>query len=166
MHLNACRLLIFILQWLLIGLSTPSPTNTTNLILAISPANLAADECPTPPTEFLPYSPPPGYVPGPGCPPASSGTQPSENNPPAGFYGGSGSSSGSSAQSSSGASSLRGRNLITRILSGLSPGRRAKVGLGPYGDGGLESMVMNRVVVTRIMVVHLLEKLRGMSRVK
>ncbi|KAL6721160.1 hypothetical protein ACLMJK_000262 [Lecanora helva] len=103
-------------------LTASAPTNTTSAtdkqVLAISPVNLAADQCPTPPTEFLPYPPPQGYSPGPGCAPASQGTQPSENNPPPGFYGGSGSGSGSgsSYQATSPASSMRDRNLLTRVL--------------------------------------------------
>ena len=110
-------------------LTTSAPTNVTSAttnILAVSPIRLAADECPTPPTEFLPYPPPQGYAPAPGCPPASSGTQPSEANPPAGFYGGSGSGSGSNSQSSSSALSLRRTNPIARIWGLLLPHRKRK----------------------------------------
>lgn len=110
-------------------LTTSAPVNVTSPatnILAVSPVRLAADECPTPPTEFLPYPPPQGYVPGSGCPPASSGTQPSEGNPPAGFYGGSGSGSGSSSQSTSSALSLRRTNPVARILGRLLPHRKAR----------------------------------------
>jgi len=114
-------------------LTTSAPANVTSSttnIFAVSPIRLAADECPTPPTEFLPYPPPQGYVPGPGCQSASSGTQPSEGNPPAGFYGdsgsGSGSGSGSSSQSTSSALSLRGMNPIARILGRLVPHRKGQ----------------------------------------
>lgn len=100
-------------------LTSSAPTNQTSptkdILLAISPANIVADTCPTPPTEFLPYSPPPGYVPAPGCPPASQGTQPSEGNPPAGYYGGSGTGSGSSTQYTSSAVDLRGMNPIAKL---------------------------------------------------
>ncbi|KAK0517115.1 hypothetical protein JMJ35_000270 [Cladonia borealis] len=82
-------IIIAILSSLLLLLPTlttcapaPASTNITDptksIILSLSPTNphLEADTCPTPPTEFLPYPPPPGYTPGPGCPPASEGTQP------------------------------------------------------------------------------------------
>lgn len=136
MQLSARQFLLFALPWLIIELAISAPTNTTNLILAISPVDLAADECPTPPTEFLPYSPPSGYQPGPGCPPASSGTQPSENNPPAGFYGGSGSGSGSSTQSSSSASSLRCNNPLAKVFGGLFPSRKVKIPVIRHFKGG------------------------------
>lgn len=71
---------------------------------------IIADTCPTPPTEFLPYAPPPGYVPAPGCPPASQGTQPSEDNPPAGFYGGSSSGGGSAASVEVSGAGVAGRS--------------------------------------------------------
>ena len=94
--------------------TNPNQTRTSNplpalahLPISILPHVLAADTCPTPPTEFLPYAPPPGYTPAPGCPPASDGTQPSEGNPPAGFYGGS--ESGSSGSTSSAETSQAGR---------------------------------------------------------
>jgi len=143
MQLSARQVLVLALPWLLLELATSTPTNITNLILAISPTDLAADKCPTPPTEFLPYPPPPGYQPGPGCPPASSGTQPSENNPPAGFYGGSGSGSGSgsSTQSLSPANSLRGRNPFARMLAGFSSGRKVRAGVGSRFCGGAFEMV-------------------------
>lgn len=87
-----------------------------DLPTSILPHEIAADTCPTPPTEFLPYAPPPGYTPAPGCPPASQGTQPSEGDAPAGFYGGSGSGSGSSGSTSSAetseAGNLRGRGVV------------------------------------------------------
>lgn len=123
-------------------LTTSAPTNVTSAatnILAVSPIRLAADVCPTPPTEFLPYPPPQGYVPGPGCPPANSGTQPSEGNPPAGFYGGSGSGSGSTTQSTSSAFSLRRTNPITRILGLFLPrrDRRRAVSLHIAAAGGI-----------------------------
>lgn len=123
MQFSARQFLIFALPWLILELATSAPTNTTNLILAVSPVDLVADECPTPPTEFLPYPPPAGYQPGPGCPPASSGTQPSENNPPAGFYGGTGSGSGSTTQTSSTASGLRSNNPFAKVLGGFLPSR-------------------------------------------
>jgi len=120
-------------------LTTSAPTNITSAttnILAVSPIRLAADVCPTPPTEFLPYPPPQGYVPGPGCPPASSGTQPSEGNPPAGFYGGSGSGSGSTTQSTSSALSLRRTNPISRILGLLLPRRERRRAMSRHLAGG------------------------------
>lgn len=120
-------------------LTTSAPTNITSAttnILAVSPIRLAADVCPTPPMEFLPYPPPQGYVPGPGCPPASSGTQPSEGNPPAGFYGGSGSGSGSTSQSTSSALSLRGTNPISRFLGLLLPRRERRRAMSRHLAGG------------------------------
>lgn len=125
-------------------LTTSAPTNETSAatkILAVSPIRLAADQCPTPPTEFLPYPPPQGYVPGPGCPPASSGTQPSEGNPPAGFYGGSGSGSGSYSQSTSSALGLKGINPIARIMSLLLPHRTRKKAMTPHSAGSAVSVV-------------------------
>ncbi|KAF6241227.1 hypothetical protein HO173_001022 [Letharia columbiana] len=103
----------------LLTTSIPAPnTNQTSKIhppalahlpTSILPHALEADTCPTPPTEFLPYAPPPGYTPAPGCPLASEGTQPSENDPPAGVYGGSGSGSGSSGSTASAETSQAGR---------------------------------------------------------
>lgn len=100
--------------------TNPHPAAPADLPTSILPHPLIADTCPTPPTEFLPYAPPPGYTPAPGCPPASEGTQPSENDPPAGFYGGSGSgSSGSSGSTSSAEVSRAGRvtamNAVARL---------------------------------------------------
>lgn len=105
---------------------TPTDDPTKSLLQSISPVHLINDECPTPPTQFLPYPPPPGYVPGPGCPPASSGTQPSEFNPPPGVYGGSGSGSGSgsSTETSSPGSSLREWNPFAKVLAGFLPRRK------------------------------------------
>lgn len=117
-----------ILFTITLPLTTPIPTTNTNrtrtthpaalsnLPTSILPHELAADTCPTPPTEFLPYAPPPGYTPAPGCSPA--GTQPSEGNPPAGVYGGSGSgSSGSTSYAeASGVGTLRIRGLIGRVM--------------------------------------------------
>lgn len=73
----------------------------------------SAQTCPTPPTQFLPYAPPPGYTPAPGCPPAN--TQPSESNPPAGVY-------GSSSGSGSGASGS-----TETVYSSMASGRRGGV---------------------------------------
>lgn len=121
-------------------LTSSAPTNrtspTTNPILAVSPIDLAADQCPTPPTEFLPYSPPPGYSPSPGCAPASQGTQPSQGNPPAGYYGGSGSDSGSgsSSQTTSSARSLKGMNPIAKILGCFLPSRKTRRGVIPQSE--------------------------------
>lgn len=102
-------------------LVSSAPANVTSAntypLHAVSPIALAAEQCPTPPTQFLPYPPPPGYVPNAGCPPASSGTQPSEFNPPAGVYGGSGSGSGSTSQSTSSANSLGSMNPLARMMS-------------------------------------------------
>lgn len=119
-------------------ITNPNQTRTSNplpalahLPISILPHALAADTCPTPPTEFLPYAPPPGYTPAPGCPPASEGTQPSEGDAPAGFYGGSaGGSSGSTASAeTSQAGRLKGFGrvfLVLLVWRGLSWG----VGLG------------------------------------
>lgn len=102
--------------------TTNHPAALAQLPTSILPHALAADACPTPPTEFLPYAPPPGYTPAPGCPPASDGTQPSEGDPPAGFYGASGTGSGSGSSGStssaeaSGAGDWRGRGAVGRVL--------------------------------------------------
>ena len=119
--------------------STDDPTKS--LLLSISPIHLIADECPTPPTQFLPYPPPPGYVPGPGCPPASSGTQPSEFNPPPGVYGGSGSGSGSSAETSSPGSSLREWNPFAMIFGGVLPSRKPsrRIGASRFSEEKLDA---------------------------
>ena len=128
-------------------LTTSAPTNSTSPIikpvLAVSPINLAADQCPTPPTEYLPYPPPPGYQPGPGCAPASQGTQPSENNPPAGFYGGSGSGSGSgsSSQTTSPATSMRGRNPLARVLGRFLAHRKRRRAMALHFEGSTVSVV-------------------------
>lgn len=109
----------------LLTASTPTATNTNqtagphppalaNLPTSILPHALAADTCPTPPTEFLPYAPPPGYTPAPGCPPASGGTQPSENN--AGGGSGSGSSGGTSSAETSGAGRLHATDAAGKAL--------------------------------------------------
>lgn len=76
-----------------------------------------------PPTQFLPYPPPSNYVPGPGCPPASSGTQPSESNPPPGVYGGYNPNSGREGTSgASGASASTSSGGLLRMDKGFSLG--------------------------------------------
>jgi hypothetical protein len=150
---------ILTLLWVFIHLSSSAPANTTSsigtaptdhptksLLQSISPVHLKDDLCPTPPTQFLPYPPPPGYVPGPGCPPAGSGTQPSEFNPPPGVYGGSGSGSGSFAQTSSPGIGLRQWNPVARIFGGVLPRRkvvgsvRARIGSGKGVDAWCASL--------------------------
>ena len=54
----------------------------------------------TPPTEYLPYSPPPNYVWPAGETPGNENPQPSEFNPPAGWYGGTGQGQGEGGSSS------------------------------------------------------------------
>ena len=126
-------------------LTTSAPTNSTlpiiKPVLAVSPINLAADQCPTPPTEYLPYPPPPGYQPGPGCAPASQGTQPSENNPPAGVYEGSGSGSGSSSETTSPATSMRGRNPLANILGRFLSHRKRKRAIALHFESSTVSVV-------------------------
>ncbi|MCJ1274100.1 hypothetical protein MMC21_001895 [Puttea exsequens] len=122
--------LMLVMQLLLVNPATSAPTNTTELISSISPVKLEADECPTPPTQFLPYPPPAGFQPGPGCEPASSGTQPTEFNPPPGVYGGTGSGGGSGGGGtvqSNKATGLRGLNPLAKVLAGVFSGRKSKV---------------------------------------
>lgn len=115
--------------------TTTHPAALADLPTSILPHELAADTCPTPPTEFLPYAPPPGYTPAPGCPPASQGTQPSEGDAPAGFYGGSesGSGSGSSGSTSSAETSEAGSLRGPSIGVVVGAGRVLLVVLGWWG---------------------------------
>ena len=117
----------------------------TKVRLDLSPITLKADQCPTPPTEFLPYNPPPGYVPGPGCAPASQGTQPSEGDPPPGYSGGSGSGSGSGSgtayASTSAASSLKDVNPIARILGCFLPRLKNRAPMTSEVGGRTGSMI-------------------------
>ena len=76
-------------------------------------------QCPTPRTQFLPYPPPANYVPGPGCPPANEGTQPTEFNPPPGVYGGYNPNSGG-AGSATGTGAASSGGFVTRMLCGSS----------------------------------------------
>ena len=130
LHFNTMVLVTITIAVALPLLTTSIPTTNTSqptsnhlpaladLATSILPHALVADTCPTPPTEFLPYAPPPGYTPAAGCPPASEGTQPSENNPPAGFYGGSSSGSSGSTSSAevSGAVRLKAMGAVGRVL--------------------------------------------------
>ncbi|KAL8713860.1 MAG: hypothetical protein Q9220_002005 [cf. Caloplaca sp. 1 TL-2023] len=91
----------------------------------------------TPPTQFLPYPPPPGYVYPPGTSPATQDPQPTEFNPPAGVYGGA-SNSGSGQQSSSGG----GYN------SGITP--RGGGGV-QYSSGHLAWILAVTIVATMVV---------------
>lgn len=98
--------------------TTTEPPALAHLPTSILPDALMADTCPTPPTEFLPYAPPPGYTPAPGCPPANAGTQPSEGNPPARSYEGSESrsSGGTASAEVSAAGRSRAMGAVGRAL--------------------------------------------------
>ena len=130
-----CNILILSAITLTLPLLTTSiPTTNTNQTTTIHPPALAhlptsvlphgliADTCPTPPTEFLPYAPPPGYTPAPGCPPASEGTQPSENS-------GSGSSGSTSSAEVSKAGRLKAMDALARVSLAILGWRISKWGV-------------------------------------
>lgn len=131
-----CNILILSAITLTLPLLTTSiPTTNTNQTTKIHPPALAhlptsvlphgliADTCPTPPTEFLPYAPPPGYTPAPGCPPASEGTQPSENS-------GGGSSGSTSSAEVSKAGRLRATDALARVSLVILGWRVFEMGCG------------------------------------
>ena len=133
-HKSSSSSMVILIMLLLTHLSNSAPTTnqtspSINPILTISPTNLADDTCPTPPTEFLPYSPPSGYTPTPGCPATSQGPQPSEGNPPAGYSGSSrsGQGSGTTFAATSGAMGLRRVNLVGRFMGRFMGGRRSRM---------------------------------------
>ncbi|KAL8952522.1 MAG: hypothetical protein Q9222_001552, partial [Ikaeria aurantiellina] len=71
----------------------------------------------TPPTQFLPYPPPPGYVYPPGTNAANQNPQPSEFDPPPGVYGSAYQGGNSASQSSSAAPSLRVPVLLSLLAN-------------------------------------------------
>lgn len=83
----------------------------------------------TPPTEFLPYPPPKGYVWPPGTSPQSENPQPSEFDPPHGFYTGESNDVSGSESTSEAASHLLDSGLL-RLIRAVLPNRHYQ--RGPY----------------------------------
>lgn len=83
----------------------------------------------TPPTEFLPYPPPKGYVWPPGTSPQSENPQPSEFDPPYGFYTGESNGVSGSESTSQATSHLLDVGLL-RLIRAVFPNRNHQ--RGPY----------------------------------
>lgn len=119
-------------QTLVLQSSSTTTTTTTSLSLlarlVLQYHHLIHPRSPveTPPTEYLPYPPPPNYTWPPGTSPATEDPQPSEFDPPPGFYTdarvGSGSDGGNNAQAALTSQGTRIRSLLC-VFSSLGGGK-------------------------------------------
>ena len=81
-----------------------SPSQTRDLLSRFIASLFPRSPVETPPTEYLPYPPPPNYSWPPGENPSNENPPPTEFNPPAGWYGGNGNGQGASGSTPDGGS--------------------------------------------------------------
>ncbi|KAL8693991.1 MAG: hypothetical protein Q9218_001290 [Villophora microphyllina] len=104
----------------------------------------ARDPVETPPTEYLPYPPPPNYQWPPGENPQNEYPQPSENNPPAGWYGGTGQGNPGAVNGNGNTGSGASNNGLQQTSSGG--------GGYPIGRSHLVWIVIVTIISTMIVV--------------